>query len=396
MKYRQVSETRPARNGSRRLFYSGLLLSALSGACLLDSGLDPVTGLPSDGNRTAFNYSSVSVGGQRSCLLTSGGGVRCWGPGRLGDGLATGSFDPVRVAGGIPFLEVRISSVQMCGISTNDLAFCWGSNSRGGLGVGTTEPSDAPIPVATDIRFSMIDTRGQSACGVALDGFAHCWGDNRAGELGIASGDTTVLVPAAVAGGHRFADLARALDNTCAITLDGELYCWGSRWAPEPQLVTTEASFVAVDGESHTFCGLTAEGEVWCWGENEYGMFANGEVDEGGQAVYHLTPTRATTELRFSAIAVGGRHVCGIAVEREDAFCWGSDDTGQLGDGPPRSGDDGIATTPARVRLSRSFVSIGAGLAHACGVTTEAKAYCWGHLPGDAPGTQADAPAEVG
>jgi len=55
------------------------------------------------------------------------------------------------------------------------------------------------------------------------------------------------------------------------------------------------------------------------------------------------------------------------------AYCWGDNDNGQLGDGTttPRAG-------PVAVLGGLTFVAVGAGDAHTCGITTAGAAYCWG------------------
>lgn len=96
----------------------------------------------------------------------------------------------------------------------------------------------------------------------------------------------------------------------------------------------------------------------------------------------------------FAAIDAGGGHTCGVTTA-EEAFCWGSNDFGQLGDGNPMSSD-----VPVAVQGVHAFAAISTGGFHTCGVTTTGDAFCWGRNPrgqlGDGhAGTDRDTPVEV-
>jgi alpha-tubulin suppressor-like RCC1 family protein len=55
-------------------------------------------------------------------------------------------------------------------------------------------------------------------------------------------------------------------------------------------------------------------------------------------------------------------------------YCWGNNDSGQLGDGTTTS-----AATPTPIAGNLLFSSLSAGTWHSCGVTTGGLAYCWGY-----------------
>jgi alpha-tubulin suppressor-like RCC1 family protein len=50
-------------------------------------------------------------------------------------------------------------------------------------------------------------------------------GDNSSGQLGNGGGSSPIPTP--VAGDHRFSTIAVTEDHACALTLEGEAYCWG-------------------------------------------------------------------------------------------------------------------------------------------------------------------------
>ena len=72
-------------------------------------------------------------------------------------------------------------------------------------------------------------------------------------------------------------------------------------------------------------------------------------------------------------LASGFDHACGLTSSGA-AYCWGSNHQGEIGVGLK----DSILATPRPVLGDRSFVSIVSGLERSCGLTRAGEAYCWG------------------
>jgi alpha-tubulin suppressor-like RCC1 family protein len=79
-------------------------------------------------------------------------------------------------------------------------------------------------------------------------------------------------------------------------------------------------------GASYT-CGLTRAGDAWCWGYNAYGQLGNGTT-----ATETSLPSAVQGGLRFTSLTAGAYHTCGMAVDGK-GYCWGNNAAGQLGDG---------------------------------------------------------------
>jgi alpha-tubulin suppressor-like RCC1 family protein len=75
---------------------------------------------------------------------------------------------------------------------------------------------------------------------------------------------------------------------------------------------------------------------------------------------------------RFTTLAVGGDHTCGLTADGA-AWCWGRGRDGELGDGA--SGDRAI---PVRARGDERFAALALGERHSCGLTTDGRVVCWG------------------
>jgi alpha-tubulin suppressor-like RCC1 family protein len=74
----------------------------------------------------------------------------------------------------------------------------------------------------------------------------------------------------------------------------------------------------------------------------------------------------------FVSLAVGSFHACALTGDGS-AYCWGNNQFGQLGDSTTVS-----RTDPTRVVGGMKFKSIAAGVAHTCGITTDGSVACWG------------------
>ncbi|HEX4684671.1 MAG TPA: hypothetical protein VH277_18275 [Gemmatimonadaceae bacterium] len=132
---------------------------------------------------------------------------------------------------------------------------------------------------------------------------------------------------------------------------------------------------VSVGGD-HT-CGLKSDGTAYCWGSNEFGQLGIAQSDTtcggGSTAVYacSLTPQAVETDVKFSSISAGERHTCGITTDRR-AFCWGANESEQISDIAP--------TGPTLVEITSTlpWVQISAGFTHTCAVRSDGALFCWG------------------
>jgi alpha-tubulin suppressor-like RCC1 family protein len=140
----------------------------------------------------------------------------------------------------------------------------------------------------------------------------------------------------------------------------------------------TELGIVAPGGR-HS-CALAIDGYAYCWGSNDRGQLGDGTT------AGHGTPARLATNIRFVQVASGVTSSCGVA-RAGDVYCWGENDRGQLGDGTtiPR-------TAPVRVVGPTGFRLVRVGQAHACGLTSGGDVLCWGSNSSGQLGNEAGEP----
>jgi alpha-tubulin suppressor-like RCC1 family protein len=340
-------------------------------------------------------WRSVSTAQGHTCGVSTVGKAYCWGhngAGQLGFGRTTGYGEviPVGVAGGIAFKEIDGGNWFTCGLSTGGQAWCWGDGyfgQRGDGQEGYTDGVPRPQAVLGGHTFRTLSAGFEHACGLDVDGKAWCWGNNTYGQLG---NDERVVVmgepvPVEVVGGLTFRQISAGRDATCAITPQNELYCWGDNeigqfgdGAGAPGLMIPRPTRGGVGhlwmdvalGDSHV-CGLTVKGEAYCWGTDEFGELGTGFAEESTDE-----PARVVSDERFVDIGVGTYHSCAIA-DDGTAWCWGFDRWGQLGRGEKES----IAPHPVPEPVIggvRFAGSIQGGYRHTCAIGADDKAYCWG------------------
>jgi len=136
--------------------------------------------------------------------------------------------------------------------------------------------------------------------------------------------------------------------------------------------VRVQLTLKQISSARATVCGVAANGRAYCWGSNELGQLGNGSPDTAHRNV----PVRVAGDVAYTQVAVGGLHACGLSTAGA-AYCWGYNVLGQLGNGT----NDFNAVrnpTPTAVAGGRVFTSLSAGFYHTCGLTVAGEIFCWG------------------
>lgn len=379
-------DVRPASAPRRPALGLTLALLLVLGAC----GDDEVrTGPVPDASGPVV---AVAAGYYHLCALGSDGETYCWGQnvrGELGGGTTDeGSwYIAVRVVGGHTFISLTSAEFYTCGIATDGTAYCWGTNSQSVLGRGET-PGDAtrPMPVAGGHSFRQLAAGEDFACGVALTGAAYCWGWNVWGQLG--SGDTVEVhtTPTAVVGGIEFGSLTAGYAHACGVSVEGKAHCWGRDLSgvlghgsdagitrtPLPVVGDLEFTMLSA-GLFHT-CGLTVQGDAYCWGSNGDGELGDASVGE----TVSRQPVRVAGGHRWTQLDAGPYHTCAVTSENA-AYCWGAEW------GIFKSTSGRFTAEPFPVPGDHEFASVSAGFMATCGVRTDGELLCWGPQYGDEP-----------
>jgi alpha-tubulin suppressor-like RCC1 family protein len=266
-------------------------------------------------------FREVSAGVFYTCGVTTGHVAYCWGDNgfaQLGDGSNTNRSRPAPVRARLAFRQVSAGGDNTCGVTTDDVAYCWGLNDNGQFGRGTnTGPetclshpcSTKPLRVLGGLAFRAVTAGVGHSCGVTTSDVAYCWGLDHLGQLGAGGLGSEICDfspcrtrPARVAGGLAFRAVSASSFNTCGVTSANVAYCWGENVvgqlgvgvAAGPEVCTDEFPCstrpvrvvgqrayrnVTVGINSHV-CGATFGSGAFCWGGNLNGELGNG-TNEG-------------------------------------------------------------------------------------------------------------------
>lgn len=306
---------------------------------------------------------SHAVGGGHVCLL-SGGTVRCRGANDRGQSGGTGAGPLISLVAGLS---------HTCGLDAAGAAVCWGGNESGQLGDGSRSDGSRARPVLGDVRFAMLAAGVYHTCGLDRSERIHCWGGNPDGQLGDGTRDDHPE-PRPVEGGAVFRRVVAGWNHTCGLEVTGGVLCWGSN--DDGQLgdgsrvdrltpVRTSGRFSALAGGSAHTCGISG-GRVLCWGDNAFGQLGDGTTND------RTRPVTVPNLGNVVEIAAGALHTCAL-VEGGVVYCWGQNLRGELGDGTNQD-----RSRPTRVAGGLTFRSVEAGGAVTCAFSTDGSEYCWG------------------
>ncbi len=338
---------------------------------------------------------ALAAGGAHTCLVESSGSAYCWGAnnaGQLGTGATLTTATPAAVAGSAHFSSISAGLSHTCALTSRGAAYCWGNNEHGQLGDGTNAPHDVPTKVSSTKSFVSVASGAGFSCALVRDGAAYCWGSGSHGQLGNSSKEDSAT-PGMVAPTVAFTKLAAGWSHICALSRAGRAYCWGANDAGQlgdgtvtdrsvPTPVKTSLRFTSISaGSAHT-CGTTNANVVYCWGDNKYGQLGD------GTQTAQSTPVAVSVAVdggsgsggsggidgeRFVSVSAGSVHTCAVTASHE-AWCWGRNTYGQLGDGTEVS-----RSRPVEVSGAHEFTSVKAFGSHTCGTTTSEELFCWGY-----------------
>jgi alpha-tubulin suppressor-like RCC1 family protein len=166
----------------------------------------------------------------------------------------------------------------------------------------------------------------------------------------------------------------------CAIVTTGTIQCWGDNSTGELGDGTTTTSTVAqqvsnianatavASDDAHSYCAIVGSGAIDCWGSNMSGQLGNGATSNSSIPV---AVTGITTAI--SVTGDGDGSYCAV-LESGDVNCWGANSFGQLGDGTATASSVPVVVTG----ITTATAVTGDGDGTYCAVLESGDVNCWG------------------
>lgn len=340
-----------------------------------------------------FVPKKIVSGWSHTCLLSTEGRIKCWGPNKDGE-LGIGStVDVGRVPG---TMGANLKTVDLgknvvvkdlcggdgfsCALTTTGRVKCWGGNGYGQLGqeVGQIAVGSKPnemgdnLPwtnLGSDFVATDVQCGGFSACAMNTKGQVKCWGNNDWLQLGRRLATGTNIGKSAGQMGDKLPYLplpplksvSSGMYHSCAASTDA-VYCWGENAAGQggfespDEIVELPANgkdarkvkleddgvrttiHTVRSGYEHACAdystGMPAKKKTKCWGLNDNGQLgiASTEHDIGRYTgtMRSKLPELQLDSTNFIQMETYGLFNC--ALKRNGTVqCWGANTIGQLG-----------------------------------------------------------------
>lgn len=370
--------------------------------------------------------------GRRSygtCALTEFGKVFCWGnglsvenlgypgfSGSIGDDETPHAFGPVPLGECALDIAGGTNGVSTCVLLSGGRVKCWGGSTLYSLGVGTLTPFGylaAPrLAPVVPLPGPAVKVVHNYATGFALlaNGSIMGWGSGSNGVLGrgvgTANARTPVMLPAL---GAPVVDIVEAEYSVAALLADGSVRTWGTNWAGHLGLASTadigdDESLLSVPAVSlggsaiqlsafdYGFCSVLTPGAsgadgycVKCWGggdpNNVAGVLGIGptgdvgddETPEFSRCAVTVCPAGPSFPLptpTAPVVSAGGSHTC-VLMPDARVRCFGANAAGQLGLGTTVEVGGAVPVDMSRsANVGGPVAAVSCGDTHTCALLT--------------------------
>nr|WP_232354056.1 InlB B-repeat-containing protein [Bifidobacterium asteroides] len=295
-------------------------------------------------------------------------------------GKETTTITPPDTSRGIRFNQVSASySYHSLAVGSDGNAYAWGINGNGQLGDGTTTTRTMPAKVSkpagtsTDFTYLQVSAGQFHSLALGSDGNAYAWGRNDYGQLGDGTKTTQKITPVKVR---------------------------------KPADTPTDFTFLQVSAGYYHSLALGSDGNAYAWGYDDYG-----QLGDGTTATQKITPVKVRkpadtpTDFTYLQVSAGNTHSLALGSDG-NAYAWGNNSYGQLGDGATTITDTSKQTSPVKVDKPAdtptdfTFLQVSAGTDHSLAVGSDGNAYAWGNndygLGDGTKTTQKTSPVKVG
>lgn len=139
------------------------------------------------------------------------------------------------------FVELALGGSNICAIDDAGNLEC------------TTQSPENFLPPDDGTLYQSVSSGLAHSCAITLDGEMRCWGFNAFGQLDAPTIDGS------------FVSLSAGSNHTCAIDTDTQVHCWGLNTAGQTDVPEPNIGFVSVHTSSGSSCGVKDTDELVCW-----------------------------------------------------------------------------------------------------------------------------------
>lgn len=255
-------------------------------AMSLIAGISPVNAASSK-----IQVQTISTGYNHTAVIKTDGSLWTWGEnsaGQLGDGTKIDRKTMFKVMDNVA--TVSVGGSYTAAIKTDGSLWTWGNNGDGQLGDGTNTDRYKPIKVMDNVLSVCAGDFHTAA--IKKDGSLWTWGRNDYGQLG--SGITDPV-------GKKGYKPVKVMDNVAAVST----------------------------GEYHT-AAIKTDGSLWTWGWNDFGQLGDYKSIGYGPGTIRNKPQKMMNNV--AQVSAGNNFTAAIKTDGS-LWVWGSNRSGQLGDG---------------------------------------------------------------
>lgn len=181
--------------------------------------------------------------------------------------------------------------------------------------------------------------------------------------------------------------------SLCAVGLDYNVYCWGSNTygdlgngtntlSNSPSRVSGSGALAGktikqITTGSNTSCAIASDNNAYCWGRNDFGQLGNGNNTHSNVPVAVNTAGVLAGKTIKQIMTTQGLYFCAIASD-DKVYCWGRGTNGQFGNGVFGDSNIPVAVNTSGVLSGKTVKQMALNDGFVCVLASDDKVYCWG------------------